>query len=425
MKNRLKWLWRLLVDALLTPLTLLIPRNRRKIIFGAWHGRLYSCNPKYLFEYMVRRGGFKCVWIGNEYLRSSIEMLPGAIFVRKGSFKAFWHCITAGFYAYNVQWKEDIAWIPRCRRVILLYLTHGYPDKKMGGFQFGGDGPVAGAVIRTGVFRCLAVGFLKWLGDFQYGQKAWFSASSPQGAKLRVENLVGQLSYDRMLKAGIPRADFAIRNADNISLKRELKAKYAAILGVPSDKRWYLFVPTWRHEDKYLFSFAQSNYLVDYRKILEEQDAILIEKQHNITLEKLRIPPGFDGGVSIVSNEQALQIDMQELQLASDRLITDYSGVYYDSVLMNRPVLHFVYDFDHFMNKDMGFCFDIRDYGGGPFAYTEEELINILRMTDNDILKLRSPRTISEQLCWEKGNSCEAYYELIDRLSRERGYLVP
>lgn len=423
--DRIKWLLTLLRDTLLAPLIMLIPRNRRKLVFGAWSGKQYSCNPKYLFEYMVKRGGFECIWIGEEHLRNKVLALKGAKFAHKGSFVAFWHIMTARFYVHNVQWRNEIINLPRCCRQFVIYTQHGYPDKLMGNFQYGGKGAAEQHQDNGSAIRKFARRMISAWQSFLYCQKSWTSVSSAQGEELRTTQLAWRLSKDRLIRAGLPRADFAVNNKSNEELKRQLKEKYAKILSLPASKKWYIFVPTWRHEKEYLFSFAQSKRIAEYERLLKEQDAILIEKQHPIALETMGMKGGKIGeNIYAVSPEQAREIDMQELQLSSERLITDYSSVYYDTVLMDRPVIHFTYDYDHFMNLDMGFCFDFRQYGGGPFAYTEDELLKFMAQSDEELLAQRSFRTKAEQLTWETGHACEGYYELIEKLSRQEGYFV-
>ena len=424
MKSRLIWLSILVRDLLLMPLIILMPRNRRKIVFGAWGGRQYGCNPKYLFEYMVKRGGFYCVWIGDVSLKAEVMKLPGGHFAAKGSLHALWHCLTARFYAHNVQWRSDIINMPRCRRFEVLYLTHGFPDKKAGNFQYKGNGPVVDVEIKRSWLRQRVHNCLVILANFLYGQESWFSASSRQGEDLIVDGVPWRLSHDRALRCGIPRADYLVRTAGNDELKRQVRQKFSALLGLPMDKKWILFVPTWRHEAKYLFSFSTSLRIDEYQHVLESTNSIVIEKQHPKTLEDGLLKPETTGNIHCINKEQARKIDTQELLMACDVLITDYSSVYYDFVLMDRPVIHFIYDFDHFMNLDMGFMFDIKDYGGGPFAETESELIEFLRLSTAELLSKRNPATKNIQLEYEHGHSCDGYYDLIARLSAKKSYFV-
>ena len=424
MKNRIVWILILLRDIIMMPLVILMPRDHHKIVFGAWGGRQFGCNPKYLFEYMCKRGGFKCVWVGDKSLKMEVLKVPNAIFAAKGSILALWHCLTARFYAHNVQWRNDIINIPRCRRFEVLYLTHGFPDKKAGDFQYNGNGPEARVEECRCFVRQLLHDWLVALGHFLYGQESWFSASSKQGEDLRVDGLPWRLSHDRALRCGIPRADYLINNANNSELRRTLRDKLSDILDIPVDKRWVVFVPTWRHEAKYLFSFSTSSKVREYENVLQAQNAVLIEKQHPNTLEVKDFKTESVGSIKVVTKEQARQIDTQELLMACDVLITDYSSIYYDFVLMNRPVIHFIYDYDHFMNLDMGFMFDIKDYGGGPFAESEEELLKCMSESDAQLLEQRNAATKTIQLEYESGHSCEGYYDLISRLSTKRNFFV-
>ena len=420
-KSRFFWGIGILCDLLLAPFVMFFPRNKRKIVFGAWSGHQYSCNPRYLMEYILERGGFECVWIGERHLKDEVLKVKGAKFAEKGSLMALWHCLTSGVWAYNVNYRDDIAWMPCCRRVVLLYLTHGSPDKKIGKLQLDGHGKSVGHSVTkkhlgNGIVRKLYERFR----DFCYDESAWSSATSPMGETIRLANLPDWLSEDRMIRCGTPRFDFMIHNASNSSLRLELRKKYADILGVPVDKRWIIYVPTWRHEPQYVFSFANSSSRDRYEQLLKRTNAILIEKHHPITIERRFVSGGQYGSITVVSRECSLHIDMQELLLASDLMVTDYSSIYYDFYLMNRPVIHFIYDYDHFMNVDMGFNFDIREYGGGPFVGTEDELLSCLERSDGDLLSMRNEKT-REHLVYEAGHACEGYCQLLERLANGRG----
>ena len=418
-KSRFGWYLGCFLDLVLLPFVVLSPRNKRKIVFGAWFGRQYSCNPRYLMEYVLSRGGFECVWIGERHLRDEVLKVKGAKFAARGSLPALWHCLTAGIGAYNVSWMNDIGWIPCCGRAKLLYLTHGSPDKKTGKFQLNGKGESRAtmSVRQKSRFRKIVGGWMWRFHEFCYGESAWCSATSPMGEEIRLSNMPSRLSRERMLHCGTPRFDFMIHHAKDEAMHKALREKYARILGLPEDKRWVLYVPTWRHDSKDVFSFTKATESGRFQSLLEKDGFVLVEKHHPLILERGIVKGGRTGCVFVVSHEQSLHIDMQELLLASDRLITDYSSIYYDFYLIDRPVVHFIYDYDHFMNVDMGFNFDIREYGGGPFAETEEELLGCLAMTDEELLARRSEKT-REHLTYETGHACEGYYELLEKLAK-------
>lgn len=390
---------------LVSPVVVLFPRNPRKIVFGAWGGRQFSCNPKYLFQYLAPRGEFVCVWVGDEALRGEVLKTPRARFARKGSLAALWHCLTARIYAYNINWREDVIDFPRCRRVTLVYTTHGYADKNVGVKQFSGHGATQNEKQSFQRLRDALNGLENWL----FGFDSWCSESSEAAIQIRLSNQPFIMVPEHMLRFGKPRADYFIHNKNDIEERNRQKEKIARILGLPIDKKWYIFVPTWRHDAGKIFSFTSMKHKADFCRALEEQNAIVIEKQHPLALQRCRLPFGFADGVAVLTPEQSRQIDTQELLMASDRLITDYSSIYYDFVLLDRPVIHFAPDFDDFMQREMGFNFDIRQYGGGPFAYNEDELLGLMRLDDAELLRRRNPSTLREHLAYEKGTACANY----------------
>lgn len=413
---------KILIELIIAPFMMLIPKNKRKIVFGAWRGKQFSCNPRYLFEYTVRRGGFKCIWVGDRELANAVRSIPGAVFVRKGSFMAFWHAITAWVYVFNIMWEEDIIRFPRYGRVNLVYTTHGYLDKKIGRLQYNGNGEVNKYRKKSFQWlRNIQRRVISWL----YKTESWCSECSELAVQKMLEGQQVELRPERMLRFGHPRADYFIHYGSSVDEKRKQRAIYAKKLNLPMNKKWYLFVPTWRHEKEYLYSFLASKRRKEIEGLLNEQNAIIIEKQHPIVLETML---DFDGQTSdllySIDRIQARSIDTQGLLMACDRLITDYSSIYFDYVLMNRPVVHFTYDYDHFMNLDFGFLYDFRQYGGGPFANTEDELISFLEMSDDELIAMRSPKTRTQLLEYAQGNACENYYALFEKFANSKSFFA-
>ena len=76
----------------------------------------------------------------------------------------------------------------------------------------------------------------------------------------------------------------------------------------------------------------------------------------------------------------------RSLMIASDLLISDYSAIIFEYVVLNKPVLCFAYDYDDYI-KTRGLYFDVRDeiFGG---HLNEEELLEYIRNKDfNESMK--------------------------------------
>ena len=43
---------------------------------------------------------------------------------------------------------------------------------------------------------------------------------------------------------------------------------------------------------------------------------------------------------------------------ASDILVTDYSSCFFDFLILDRPIIHFLYDYDYYKEKDRGLYYE-------------------------------------------------------------------
>ena len=72
--------------------------------------------------------------------------------------------------------------------------------------------------------------------------------------------------------------------------------------------------------------------------------------------------------------------NLNELMIVSDILISDYSSIFFDYAILNKPMLCFAYDFDRYI-KERGLYFDIREMLEGN-SNNEDELINAIKGLD-------------------------------------------
>ena len=150
--------------------------------------------------------------------------------------------------------------------------------------------------------------------------------------------------------------------------------------------------------------------------MLENHNAVLVEKHHYGTYAKYPMTKPSACSV-VVSAEQQRDIDVQELMLVADLMISDYSGAYIDYALMKRPVVHFAYDLAEYMTQDSGLAYDLGTVAAGPIAQNIEELKSVVDE------RLRSPRFtpasgFADLVAYEQGNSCE---QILDFILKCRG----
>lgn len=73
--------------------------------------------------------------------------------------------------------------------------------------------------------------------------------------------------------------------------------------------------------------------------------------------------------------------DIYPLLPLADTLLTDYSSVYFDYMLLDRPLLFFDYDKDKYLTKDREMFFDYESMTPGLHCHTQEELLAALLRT--------------------------------------------
>lgn len=401
---KLTWMLLLIRDLLFCPLAKVFPRNRRKVLLGAWGGRQFSDNPKYFLLYLLKHTDLRCVWVGEAHLRDAVEALghrERLSFVRKGLLAALWHFLTAGTMVCNINWRSDICDLPLSGSVRILNLWHGIPFKKVGERQYVYTPHVERA--RGGIRSFIRGRLIAW-SEWCYPQASWTSVSSAwMGEELEL-SFPKRFSQSRTVCAGLPRNDLLVNHRTDAVLRSKLKQCFAQQLNLPVDKRWYLYLPTFRYGTDEVFSFSQVADRARLEAILGEQGAVIVEKQHPRVLQRLHVVGGMRSCVRIISESEGKSIDLQELLLVSDRLITDYSSCFFDFALLQRPVIHFAYDYKAYVSQDTGVTRDLREVCAGPICRTQEELFNLLAQSAGSLLAGRGKR-LSEMIGCEQGRA--------------------
>lgn len=381
----------------------LIPKSRNKVVMGAWGGRLFLDNPMYLMFHILKCTSLRVVWVGEEVLSESIPKYQRLEFAKRGSFKAIWHLLTSATWVCTHSYLVDLTNMPIPYGVKCINLWHGIPIKRLGELRpFCAETKIEETKFSRRIFRKLS--------SFPH---EWLVVSSEKMIDIMVDGSPNQYTRCQILRTGTPRNDYLIRNRENRKLQNELKHKYSSILGFDPNKKIVLYFPTWRERSKTLFSFfglPESDQMA-WKKALESEGAILIEKYHHASFE--RLPPPQDSLCSyVVKVEQEKMVNAQEMLLMSDILVSDYSGAYIDFSLLQRPVIHFTYDFDNYAYNDDGFSYDLNTVLAGKRVDTLEEL-------HEEILRqLRQPEFcpmhgLQDVVYYEQGHACELLTEFI------------
>jgi CDP-glycerol glycerophosphotransferase len=184
-------------------------------------------------------------------------------------------------------------------------------------------------------------------------------------------------------------------------------------LGLEPGKRVVLYAPTMRDDHRYSgnrYSLEMRLDLPAARRALGD-DHVLLVRRHAKVVDTV---PGVDGSFAI---DVSAWPDVNELLLAVDVLITDYSSLTFDFAVTGRPMLFFTYDLADYRDRLRGFYFD-PDRLPGPHVATSEELVAAIR--DVDRLHAEHAAKYSafraDFTPWDDGHAAE---RLVERVFRE------
>lgn len=375
----------------------LFPRSRTKIVFGAWHGNSYADNPKYLFEFFFKHPEFRIIWIGNKPVAKTLPALPSnASFAVRHSPIGLWHALTAKTWVFSHS-PNDIALVAVWGNSLQIDTCHGVALKQVGEMCPDWKKPQAG--ILAG-----------WLRNPSYlaMPSEWQSQNTLAGFP--------GLFKSPTLPFGSTTLDFILANKDNAAFVASLRQKFATAFGLPSDRKWIVYAPTFRHlsEKNYSFRDASAAERANLDAVLDTIGAVIVEKLHPNRISGQT--PESDGHVFSIAGPAAKTIEPHELWLAADAIVSDYSSCVVPFFLQGKPVFHFVYDYDYYTKEDTGLVADLDDIRFGVVAKTFDELCDALSRFDE--ARNQCGKRARDLIEYEDGHSCEKYLDFIQTRHR-------
>ena len=176
----------------------------------------------------------------------------------------------------------------------------------------------------------------------------------------------------RIFTNGQPRLDSIFEKKEDI-LNRVFK--------IEKNMKNILYAPTWRKDSEAeLFPFTDFNE--------KEIENFLEDNKINIFL---RVHPDFETEIDekllkikgiYVLNSKVVK-DISEYLSCFDLLITDYSSIFIDYLLLDKPILFLPYDFEKY-NKEIGFTVNYMTHTPGPKSYSFENFKNEIMKLLND-----------------------------------------
>ncbi|PKR77783.1 CDP-glycerol--glycerophosphate glycerophosphotransferase [Halalkalibacillus sediminis] len=329
-----------------------LPKKKDLVVFESFHGKQYSDSPRAIYEYM-REYNKEAILIWSVD-RRSLKLFEelGLPHVRRFSIKWFLTMPRAKYWVNNVRLPN---WLPKPNDTIYVQTWHGTPLKRLG--------------IDIEEVHMPGTNTDKYKRNFTNESKNWNYLISPN----RYSTEIFKRAFDysgKVIESGYPRNDFLSNHTDQDIY--EIKSN----LGIFEDKKVILYAPTWRDDQFYSKGKYRFDIKLDLSLLQKElgNDYVVLLRMHYLIAENLDLAD-FEGFAFDVSKH----LDIRELFVISDLLITDYSSVFFDFANLRRPILFYVYDLERYENTLRGFYFDFKNEAPGPLTMTTRETIDAIK----------------------------------------------
>jgi CDP-glycerol glycerophosphotransferase len=318
------------------------PIDPNLAVFAAYWYRSYSCNPRAIYEKATELvPEMRGVWVVK---RDAIDSVPAGVErVVAGTREYFDVLARARYFVNNVNFPNHLV---KRKGTVHVMTHHGTPLKHMG-LDLRGRPNVEmdfDALLR----RCA-----RW--DYSISANPFTTPIWERVYPTRYESL----------EVGYPRNDvLANATAEDVARIRDE-------LGIGADQTAVLYAPTFREAHR------------EYVPLLDVADLAEALGPEHVLMARVHYFYDSDAHLRDLHREGrildvASHPSVEELCLAADVLITDYSSIMFDYAVLDRPVVIHAPDWEHY-RATRGTYFDLMAEPPGIVCRTETELVEAFR----------------------------------------------
>ena len=338
----------------------MIGRTRRCVLFGAWMGKKFADNSRYLYQYLhehkEKLGIDHVIWATRNPM--VYNMLKGMNYecVLIGTTDArYWHCKCGIHFLCDAQFDTndfpgdiDSSFSAGAKKV---QLWHGNGIKCVPG---GGGGQ--SSFIRT--LRNLTTQGGWYVGNYRFLCKSdmdfhFFKEKFGASKKVCIDS-----AYPRTCEC-----------------LRHIPGEMEIMKQISEFKKCIAYLPTFRKDyQNYIHPLSDPS-IVEF---LEKNNCLWIEKPHAADKHGHTIIRGLKSNhVLILDSTFDINVLLRQISL----LITDYSSVMLDALFYRKPVLYYVPDYDYYIKNDRGFLIDYDSVCITQKVFDTKELLEMIKKT--------------------------------------------
>ena len=372
---------RLLVTAAMRPAQFivylvsgLVPRRDDLWVFGSWGGRRYADNSAAFFRFCREHGDGdrRLVWISR-----SREIVRA---VRAEGHEAHWIwsprgmacCVRARVHLFDCFSKDINFWLSR--GAVKINLWSGVPLKA---FERDIDNPdnryhrlFHGSAPERAAYGLM----MPW----HVVRPDLIIATSPTTAE--ITRRAFDVPTDTVVVTGFPRND-AILAAGALDPTARRTCPAEVIDAYQSGTTVFFYLPTFRDSAKHFVD-------IDWRELdalMAQLDAVFLIKFHPVDATQFSFES--DRVIQLFQD-----VDVYDVLPFTSALISDYSSIIFDYMLLDRPIVYYVPDLEEFTTSSRLLVFDPAEIAVGPLCPDSDSLLAAL----TDIAR-GTPRTPADE----------------------------
>ncbi|MBT8077996.1 MAG: CDP-glycerol glycerophosphotransferase family protein [Gammaproteobacteria bacterium] len=376
-----------------------VPRRDDLWVFGSWGGYRFADNSAAFFNYCQEKVSdrIRLVWISRE--KHIVEQLSAR------GVEAHWIwsprgigcCLRAGLYLFDSFSKDINFWT--CRGARRINLWSGVPLKAFERDIATRDSRYYRLFHGTWPERALLSVMMPW----HVHRPHMIIATSPETA--RITDRAFDLEPDVSVVTGYPRNDVLFGSGSAV----DASVPPAFQDALNGGRHVFMYLPTYRDSGAAYFDvdWAELDELMDsvngsfFFKFHPDDESTFCGKGHHV-------------------HELEQGSDIYRLMAMTNTLISDYSSIIFDFMLLERAIVYYMPDLADFSSSSRSLIFDPQQIAVGPVCHDGKQMLSALRDAasgsaiddDRDAQWSAIRRRFNT---YTDGQSCKRVLDVIDR----------
>ena len=333
----------------------LFPKSHSKLVLVIKNRTEFSGNLRVVCDMLLQEKKHKIYVYKDGKLVPEIKKIletQGITVLEGWSILALYHLLTSGIFIFSHA-PRDAHITKKCRKRVVINLWHGVafktienlmpniPPEKKQHLQANAD-----------------------LYDL-------IIASSEADKQVNIKAFM--VDQSKVKITGLPRYDIL---KDTYPLDSFLQLQKEKLLALKKSKRLILYAPTFRENNISAIDQMSNNDWDVLNNLLEQHHSIMAIRPH--AYDKA-LPLYIKDNTNFVLLSHQAYTETNLILQFTDILMVDFSSIWIDYLLLNRPIVGFAKDFEHYLNEERGFVYNFEKTFPDHFYTSAETLAEHLK----------------------------------------------